>query len=349
MEGELPQGTAYPLAQITPLGQVDLTTAQPMCIQPVALHAEHGEAPQKPNVINISSLLNPAPRPVPPFRTTTGTDPKPTTAAVLGPKTGKHEFFAAREQNKLNFTGAGHPGSKTAPTPTPQSQRVPPTRTTYVEGPATERVPEAEPVGKSDYVQELAKSPLLDSGEKFLNSPLPLVVVPRPLTTPVISVAEDDLVSAADFHQKKLAEYQKQLTIREVFSATMGVKRKAEDISSSDDGDVDPAAQAAVPSTSEHQIPLEAAEPNSAPAAPVAPTTERGHLAVSEADRVLDGEPPAKRNATEAAKEDVGREVGKRTAAKGRGKAWQLAEKAGLVALGGAVVLGSLIYSAPTF
>ena len=290
-----------------------INSSTPLFIQPVVLHEEHDEALQKHRSCNISSLLNPDPRP----HSITATDPKSTTAEVLGPKTGKHEFFAAREENKLQFTQREQEvvnNALPAPMGEPQSS-LPTTTTEHCPPPVTNdqastvKVSEAEPAGKSDYVQELAKSVLLDSGERFLNSPLPVYLSPVP---PVVAAtpAMDDLVSAADFYQKKL------LAKEEAASRT-SLKRKAEDMSTGND--------APVPSTSERKV-----------------------LTAVGKTKVIGDEPPAKRNATEAAKKNVEREMGE-PSTRGKGTAWMLAERAGLVALGGAMVLGSLIYSAPTF
>jgi len=359
----------YPLGQVLPNGQVDFS--QPKFVQPDALHGGLVEVLQKPNACNISSLLNPDPRPA--SHTTVTTDPTPTTAAVLGHKTGKHEFFAAREENKLHFTQREHPvGYKVAPPLSTQPQREashqqepshqqgpshqqePSRQPVSIEKPAAEGIPGAGPVGRSDYVQELAKSPLLDSGERFLNSPL--VADSAPSQEPLIP-GLDDILSAADFHQKKLLAL-------EVAAAQTATKFKAVTILVNDD---EPACPAPVPSSQRSKVQVlqeishqavkrKAADISTGDDAPVPPATqatsstnERRILPAVGKTRGTDGEPPAKRNATEAAKKNAEREAGRRITRKGKGKAWQLVEKAGLVALGGAVVLGSLIYSAPTF
>ena len=151
------------------------------------------------------------------------------TARVLAEKTGKHEFFAAREGNKTAFanrpesppvsaireTLAEHKDARRTP-----SQRIPAISSFPPTGDAgsSAKVPAPKPVhfcttlgtqsrGPEPNVPILA-SGLAASGDRFINSPDPITPF-RSTHQTRISTPDLDMTSAYMFHQSKLRQENK--------------------------------------------------------------------------------------------------------------------------------------------
>jgi len=222
----------------------------------------------------------------------------PTPAEAMGLKTGKAEFFIAREENKA-AVAKNYPSPPSQPT----SQGVTDTQKPASFAPShraiegdTDEADIAPPMPATGNRPDiLTSSKLLEEGEKFLISPL--VEGDMEIENPHDEEDGDAMLSAASYYQYKLSSS----------------KRKADDISSST-----------------------AAEESAMCASVVSPVEQMGQINPSKS--AITEIPPAKRQATV-----------KSRARGSNSTVWAVAEKLGFVALGGAVVLGSLIYTAPTF
>ena len=269
--------------------------------------------------------------------------PRPTTTAdVLGAKTGKYDYFAAREANKMTLAGKEAP-SKTSThiDNMPRTSNI----NQLLDEPPTTHLP---PIRQSDssssaaqIVHNLVCSPLLTSGEKFLSSP---PVEPAPgdvvddahasaLTGPA-SLDDVAMMSAYIFQQHKMAASTTNGTSRRTHvgindivdsssqasaSAISSRKRKADDIASclneaEKEWEEDWAKALAATSKDASSEPIA----DGADVPVVLATAEKGSKAIAR---------PTKFRRT--------------------------AERLGYAALGGAtvgaMVLGSLIYTAPSF
>lgn len=299
---------------------------------------------------DISTLLNPARQPSPsdlalagPAPPTSGLVPAQgvSTADVLGPKTGKQEFWEARHANKLAMARGEATPHFSPPNPSATICAIPRNFSFGSAGAdhGYDSVPglagefHSDPITTSTATFEM---PLDD--QKVPVDSREVSAIPASLSAPKAPVSAEPAhraVSSSAVAQKPVVPKAKYIPAETALLASGDRFLNTHPQEDSADKDLTPTALAGDDDVISAAV-LEARKKRKADE--ISESDDRGDASTTAQAPASQVEPPAKRQATIAAKKSSE-----------KGTAWALAEKVGFAALGGVMVLGSLIYTAPSF